>query len=83
MAEMSFCPYCDAAQHKLLLCKEDVFFCKQCNRFFMFKDINLKCNRCEGELRKSDFDSPSGGAVFLCSKCKKTSSIKELLEDMK
>ena len=83
MPEINFCPFCEAPQHKLLLCKESIFFCKQCNRFFKFRDLDLKCERCNGELRKSDFDSPSGGTVFMCSKCKKTYSVKELLEDIK
>ena len=83
MPEINFCPFCEAPQHKLLLCKESIFFCKQCNRFFKFENLDLKCERCNGELRKSDFDSPSYGAVFMCSKCKKTYPVKELIEDIK
>lgn len=78
MDEMSFCPYCSASRHKLLLCKEDTFFCKECNRFFVFEPIEIKCERCNGKLIKSDFDSPSSGAVFFCNKCKRTYPSNEL-----
>ena len=83
MEEMNFCPYCSAAQHKLLLCRETTFFCKECNRFFKFEPVDLKCERCSGQLRKSDFDSPSGGAVFFCNKCKRTYSASELFKNGK
>ncbi|MBS3135703.1 hypothetical protein J4401_01970 [Candidatus Woesearchaeota archaeon] len=79
MPEINFCPYCEAAQHKLLHCKEDIFFCKACSRFFRFSDISITCERCKGNLVKSDFDMPSGGTVFFCQKCKKTFPAKEIM----
>ena len=82
MGEMNFCPYCDAPQHKLLACKEDIFFCKACNRFFKFKDIDVRCDRCKGDIKKSDFPSPSGDVIFFCSKCKRTFPAKEILKDI-
>ncbi|MBR9699741.1 hypothetical protein GOV09_04760 [Candidatus Woesearchaeota archaeon] len=81
MSEMNFCPHCEAATHKLLHCKEDIFFCKACSRFFRFESLDQKCPRCTGSLRKSDFDSPSKGAVFLCTKCKKTCTTQDLFEE--
>jgi hypothetical protein len=83
MAEINFCPFCEAPQHKLLLCKEGVFFCKVCNRFFKFSGLDIKCERCKAELRKSDFDSPKGGAVFFCVKCKRTYTPPEILAKIK
>jgi hypothetical protein len=81
MAELNFCPYCEAAQHKLMACKENLFFCKQCNRFFKFEELDVKCPRCKGKIQKSDFPSPSGEAIFLCVKCKRTYPINELLDE--
>ena len=83
MAEINCCPYCEAGQHKLMLCKNDIFFCKQCNRFFRFQELDINCPRCKGKISKSDFPSPSGEAVFFCNKCKRTYPGKELLEDIK
>ena len=83
MAELNFCPFCDAPQHKLMGCKEDIFFCKECNRFFNFEELPVKCPRCKGDLRMSDFPSPSGEALFQCIKCKRTCPSSEVLEQMK
>jgi hypothetical protein len=83
MPELNFCPYCEAAQHKIMACKEGIFFCKSCNNFFRFEDLNVRCPRCKGEIRKSDFPSPKGEAVFFCNKCKRTYPSSELLEDVK
>ena len=81
MAELSFCPYCSAAHFKLMLCKEGVFFCKECNRFFGFKELYLKCPKCDSTtVRKSDFPSPTGEAVFQCNGCKKNFSSSELFK---
>ena len=82
MTDLNFCPFCDAPQHKIMACKEGVFFCKDCNRFFRFEELMVKCSRCKGDLRKADFPSPSGGALFLCVKCKRTHLIDELLEQV-
>jgi uncharacterized protein YbaR (Trm112 family) len=83
MPEMNFCPFCDAPQHKLMLCKDNIFYCKQCNRFFKFEDLDIHCPRCKGSIQKSDFSSPSGAAVFLCMKCKRTYPVSEILEGIK
>lgn len=81
MSEINFCPFCDAPQHKILLCKGDIFFCKECSRFFKLKGIDLKCPKCDsGEIVKSEFPSPTGEAVFQCTKCKKTLSASEFLK---
>ena len=80
MGEINFCPFCEAAQHKLMLCKEDVFFCKECNRFFRFESLDIKCPRCKGDVRKADFPSSKGEALFLCVKCKRTCPASEILE---
>ncbi len=80
MSELNFCPQCDAPQHKLLNCKDDVFFCKECHRFFRFDFLDVNCDRCNVKLVKSDFDSPTGGAVFYCTKCKRTYPAAEIVE---
>jgi transposase-like protein len=81
MTEINFCPFCDAPQHKLMLCKDTTFYCKECSRFFNFEELPIKCPRCKGDIRKSDFPSPSGEALFMCNKCKRTNTAKDLLED--
>ena len=78
MAELHFCPNCDAPQHKMLQFRENVFYCKSCSVFFSFSVEEAKCERCDGKLVKSDFDSPSGGVIFYCQKCKKTYPVSEL-----
>ncbi len=81
MAELNFCPYCEASQHKLMFCSEDLVFCKECSKFFMFKDVNLKCPKCNKEdIRKSDFPSPAGEVIFQCNKCKKSFSAAEFFK---
>ena len=81
MSEINFCPYCDAPQHKLMMLKENLLFCKICNTFFTLDEVEIKCPRDKGKLRISDFPSPSGDALFQCSKCKRTIPARELLED--
>ena len=81
MSEINFCPFCDAPQHKIMLCKGDVFFCKECSKFFRLKDITLKCPKCDcKDIAKSEFPSSSGEAVFQCKNCKKTLSSSEFLK---
>ena len=84
MSEINFCPFCDAPQHKILYCKSDVFFCKQCSRFFKFIEVKMKCPKCDSEqITKSDYPSPTGEAVFQCNKCKKAISATEFLKSNK
>ncbi len=81
MTEINFCPFCNAAQHKILYCKGDIFFCKECSNFFKLKGISLKCPKCDSDsIVKSEFPSPSGEAVFQCSKCRKALSASEFLK---
>lgn len=81
MSEINFCPFCDSPQHKILLCKSDIFFCKECSRFFKLKELELKCPKCDSKsVVKSDFPSPVGEAVFQCNSCKKTLSASEFLK---
>ena len=81
MSEINFCPFCDAPQHKILLCKGNIFFCKECSRFFELKEVELKCPKCDSRnIIKSDFPSPSGEAAFQCNDCKKTLSATEFLK---
>ena len=81
MQEINFCPFCDAPQHKILLCKSEIFFCKECSKFFKLKEINLKCPKCDsGNIVKSDFPSSTGEAVFQCNNCKKALSATEFLK---
>jgi Zn finger protein HypA/HybF involved in hydrogenase expression len=84
MSEVNFCPFCDAPQHKILACKEDVFFCKTCNKFFNLKHLEVNCPKCKGsDFEKSDFPTPDGQAVFHCRKCSKTYSASEFLSNIK
>lgn len=81
MSEINFCPFCDAPQHKILLCKGNIFFCKECSRFFELKEVGLKCPKCDSKnIVKSDFPSPSGEAAFQCNNCKKTLSASDFLK---
>jgi DNA-directed RNA polymerase subunit RPC12/RpoP len=81
MGDLNFCPFCDAPSHKILLCKGDVFFCKECSRFFKLEEIELQCPRCDSKgIKKSEFPAPNGEAVFQCSKCKKALSASEFLK---
>ena len=81
MAEISFCPFCNAAQHKLVNCKKDVFFCKECDKFFRFDELLFKCPKCDKtNIGNSDFPTPDGSMVFQCKSCKKMYSAKEFFE---
>ena len=81
MSEMNFCPFCDAPQHKIMFCKDDVFFCKECSKFFRFEGLELKCSKCDSTaIIKSDFPSANGEAVFQCTKCQKALSATEFLK---
>jgi hypothetical protein len=43
--------------------------------------MDMKCPKCDAtEIKKSEFPSPSGEAVFQCSKCKKALSASEFLK---
>jgi len=72
MTDLNFCPYCDAPQHKVLPFQEDIYFCKECNKFFKLHYIQYACWKC-GSKRfvDSDFPSPDGQVVLQCSSCKK------------
>jgi len=81
MSELNFCPFCDAPQHKIVLIKEPLFYCKECSNFFKLEHFEMKCPKCEAkEIAKSDFPSPSGEAVFQCRKCKKALPASEILK---
>jgi len=81
MSEINFCPFCDAPQHKILLCSPNMFFCKECSKFFKFEELELKCPKCDSTgIVKSDFPSPKGEVVFQCNSCKKAMSASEFLK---
>lgn len=80
--EINFCPYCNAAQHKIMLCRSGIYFCKECSRFFNLESIKLKCPKCEKtRIIKSDFPSPSGEPIFQCKVCKKMTSASEFFKE--
>jgi len=84
MAELNFCPYCGGPSHKLLRCSEAVFFCKECNQFFSFGELKLKCPKCnKTNIQDSQFPSPGGEAIFQCSDCKKMTSASEFFKHNK
>jgi len=81
MTEINFCPFCDAPQHKVLLCKEYIFFCRGCNKFFKLEELGLKCQKCDSkEIVRGEFPSAAGETVFQCNKCKKAFSASEFLK---
>ena len=81
MSELNFCPFCDAPQHKIVILRENLLYCRECSRFFKLDEIELKCPKCDShEIAKSDFPAPSGEAVFQCRKCKKALSASEFLK---
>ncbi|MBD3163863.1 hypothetical protein GF323_01575 [Candidatus Woesearchaeota archaeon] len=80
MPELNFCAFCGASQHKLMLCSQEIFFCRECSQFFKFKERDIRCRRCKGEIRKSDYPSAKGEALFICNKCKRTYTSFELFE---
>jgi len=43
MDDINFSRFADAPQHKILYCDKDVWFCKECSKFFKFREIKLKC----------------------------------------
>lgn len=82
--DVNFCPYCDAPSHKMLQYKEDMFFCRVCNKFFRLKNIKLLCPKCDSnKIEDSDFPSPDGQIVLQCKSCKKMFSAKDLLDKNK
>jgi transposase-like protein len=78
MDDVNFCPFCDAPQHKISMCNEAMYFCRECNRFFELSLSKLQCPRCKShQITKSDFPSPSGEFIFQCKDCKKMFPSKE------
>ena len=82
MKELNFCPFCDAAQHKVILLeKQNLHFCKLCNTFFSLEESKYECFKCGStRIEDSDFPSPDGQVVFQCKKCKKMFSATEFFE---
>lgn len=72
MAEMNFCPFCDAPRHKLAVLKENLVFCKECNEFFRIQPEEYECYKCNSKkFEDSEFPAPDGKLVLQCKKCKK------------
>lgn len=81
MTELNFCPYCDAASHKVVSLSNQWYFCKSCNKFFTNEIKQLECPKCQGKrYADSDFPSPDGQLIIQCQSCKKMFSLKEFLE---
>jgi hypothetical protein len=81
MDDVNFCPYCDSPSHKLLNYKDEMFFCRVCNSFFLLSKIKLICPKCDADkIEDSEFPSPDGQIILQCKSCKKMFSAKELLE---
>lgn len=82
MAEVNFCPFCDSPSHKLIVLDNDLFYCKQCENFFVLSERKLECSKCGSkEIRSSDFPAPDGSLIFQCEKCKKMFDIKTFLKN--
>ena len=80
-SEMNFCPFCDAPQQKLLFIDDALIFCKECNKFFLLKEKEFRCPKCEKtKISDSDFPSPGGETILQCKSCKKMFSVNEFLE---
>jgi len=82
MKELNFCPYCDAAQHKVVHMEaHQLYFCKSCNTFFQLHERKYQCFKCESDrMEDSEFPAPDGRIVFQCKKCKKLFSGEEFFE---
>jgi len=81
MAEINFCPFCSAPEHKLIVINDKYNICKECNRFFLLNQILLKCPKCDKtEIINSDFPSPQGELILQCRSCKKMAAAKEFLK---
>jgi uncharacterized protein YbaR (Trm112 family) len=81
MDDINFCPFCNASNHKVVVVKGDMLFCKECNHFFDLVEKKLKCIKCDSNhLTYSDFPTPDGQVVFQCKDCKKMFSTKELIK---
>jgi len=84
MAEIHYCPFCDAPAHKVVAINEDMHFCKMCNKFFNIEFLQLQCPKCQSKrYGDSDFLAPDGQVVIQCSSCKKMYSLREFVEKNK
>ena len=84
MADLNFCPYCSASQHKVISFNDEQYFCKDCDKFFVLHFQQFKCPKCGSErYENSDFPTPDGQLVIQCKKCRKMLSVKEFLEKNK
>lgn len=81
MAELNFCPFCDAPRHKVVGMPEGSHFCKECGNFFTLHEVKFTCMKCRSvRFEASDFPTPDGELVLQCRKCKKLFSVSEFLE---
>lgn len=81
MSNPDFCPFCGAMKHKILLLKDELYFCKECNRFFKFEKIVVRCPKCNSpNLVDSEFPSPDGEVIIQCRGCRKMYTAKEILD---
>jgi hypothetical protein len=70
--EINFCPFCSAAQHKIVSCGGELMFCRECNKFFKCTQLSYQCPKCRSKkIVDSEFPSPDGQIVFQCQSCKR------------
>lgn len=84
MTELNFCPFCSAPQHKVTDFEEKFYFCRECNKFFTLKKIEVSCPKCKSvKVIDSDFPTPDGQLVIQCQSCKKMYAVKDFLSKNK
>jgi len=81
MDDIDFCPFCSAQGHKVVDLSNSLFFCKNCNKFFILTQKVFLCPKCSSKkIVDSEFPSPAGELVFQCDSCKKMYTAKEFLQ---
>jgi len=81
MTNPEFCPFCSAMHHKVVLLDENMYFCKECNKFYTLEHKKFRCPKCNSpNLVDSDFPSPDGNMVFHCRGCRKMHSAQDVLK---
>lgn len=84
MSNPDFCAFCGSLGHKMVMLKEGMYFCKECNKFFEFEKKVFRCPKCNSpNIVDSEFPSPDGGMIFHCQGCRKMFSAKELMDEGK
>jgi len=81
MSDIEACPFCNTSAHKVVHFSNDVYYCKECVKFFQINTTEPRCPKCNSKrVRHSEYPMPNGEAVFHCDVCKKNFSAKDFFE---